>query len=95
LNLQFRDKGIATSMTDNRRSVPHTAGDLGIKPETIVRVPKQASKDGSITARISRADRNVSPGIASVVGVKKLGEDSHGKSEVEGWRDRKRSQMPR
>ena len=95
MNLQFRDKGTATSMTDNRCSVPHTFGELRLKPETIVRVPKQASKDGSKTARISRADRNVSARIVSVVGVKKLGEGSHGKSEVEGWRDRKRSQMPR
>ena len=95
MNVQFWDKGIATSMTDNKRIVPHTVGELGLKPETIVKVAEQASKDGSITARISRADRNVSPGIASLVGVKKSGEGSHGKSEVEGWRDRKRSQMPR
>ena len=83
LDLQSRDEGVVTRIADEKRSTVEMVAKLGLKPGTSVRVLKRASRDGPIIARIGRADRKVSARIASVVRVKKLGEGSHDRSEVE------------
>ena len=83
-DLQSEDEGIVTRIADEKRSILQKVRKLGIKPGAHVRVLDRASRNDLIVVRIGQDDRKVSARIASVVRVKKLGEGSHERPEVEG-----------
>jgi len=85
LELKDGEAGIATRITDEGNKTLQRLEILGLRLGVSVEVVRRDYREGTVTVKIDGTEHVLGSKIASVIRVRRLGEDSYVGQEVEEW----------